>query len=315
MKTTRIPLLVILGPTASGKTSLGLEVAEAVDGEIISADAFAAYRGLDIGTDKPTAEARERVHHHLIDILDPSEVYSAGAFAKAAHSAIDEIVRRKRTPVVVGGTHFYIRALLLGLFPSPPRNPEIGGRLAAEWALDPTRLFGRLEHIDPESARRIGVNDRQRILRALEVWEATGETLTSHWKQQQTQSIYDPLLVAPQRSRDDLYARINARVDGMFASGLVEEVAAILASGVPGEAHALKAIGYRDTVALLDGRCDLPTTVENIRKSSRRFAKRQLTWLRDVREGTVHWVPPIEEGGAAAVIHLWDTHTKERRAT
>ena len=309
------PLLVILGPTASGKTSLGLEVAETLGGEIISADAFAVYRGLDIGTDKPSLEARRRVRHHLVDVADPLTRFSAGAFADLASAAIDDITHRGLMPVVVGGTHFYIRALLEGLFPSPPRDSATGARLAEEWRQDPSDVFQRLQKADDEAARRIGPKDRQRVLRALEVFELTAEPLTSHWKRHQAPPNFAPLLVAPQRSRGELYARIDARVELLFANGLVEEVERILASSVPVDAHALRAIGYRQVVELLQGSCDLKAAIENTKRSSRKFAKRQFTWLRGLREGTLHWVPPVEDGGAAAVTRLWKMHTEERRET
>lgn len=308
-----LPLLVILGPTASGKSRLGLEVAEAIGGEIVSADAFAIYRGLDIGTDKPSPEDRRRVRHHLVDIADPRQRFSAGAFARAADAAIAEIGGRGRTPLIVGGTHFWVRALLEGLFEAPPRNHELGARLAAEFRADPAAVFGRLETVDPETARRVGPGDRQRILRALEIHELTGVPLTDHWKRQQTRTLYGPLMVAPERPRGDLYARIDARVDRLFAAGLVEEVTRILASGVPADAHALKAIGYREVVRMLQGGCDLETAVEDTKKASRNFAKRQLTWLRGMQEGVLHGVPPVEQGGAAAVVDLWERHTKERQ--
>ena len=307
------PLLVILGPTASGKTTLGLEAAEALGGEIVSADAFAVYRGFDIGTDKPSIQDRERVRHHLVDVTDAGRRFSAGAFAEAADAAIADIAARGLTAIVVGGTHFYIRALLQGLFPSPPRDPEIGARLAGEWSLDAPAVFRRLQAIDPGSAERIGPHDRQRILRALEVFELTGEPMTTHWQKHAPPSKYDPLLVAPNRSREELYARIDKRADSLFASGLVEEVQRILASGVPVDAHALKAIGYREVVEMLQGRCDLEQAVEDTKRSSRRFAKRQITWLRGLREGTLHWVPPADHGGVSAVIDLWEAHTKKRR--
>lgn len=307
------PLLVILGPTASGKTTLGLEAAEALGGEIVSADAFAVYRGFDIGTDKPSIQDRERVRHHLVDVTDAGRRFSAGAFAEAADAAIADIAARGLTAIVVGGTHFYIRALLQGLFPSPPRDPEIGARLAGEWSLDAPAVFRRLQAIDPDSAERIGPHDRQRILRALEVFELTGEPMTAHWQKHAPPSKYDPLLVAPNRSREELYARIDKRADSLFASGLVEEVQRILASGVPVDAHALKAIGYREVVEMLQGRCDLEQAVEDTKRSSRRFAKRQITWLRGLREGTLHWVPPADHGGVSAVIDLWEAHTKKRR--
>jgi tRNA dimethylallyltransferase len=309
------PLLVILGPTASGKTSLGLVVAETLGGEIISADAFAVYRGLDIGTDKPSPEARRRVRHHLVDVADPKERFSAGAFADLASAAIDDITHRDLMAVVVGGTLFYIRALLEGLFPAPPRDATIGARLAEEWLHDPSAVFRQLQEVDEEAARRIGPNDSQRVLRALEVFELTGEALTIHWRRHQTALKFAPLLVAPEHSRSELYARIDARVERLFASGLVEEVERILASRVPVDAHALRAIGYHQVVELLQGSCDLNAAVEDTKRSSRKFAKRQLTWLRSLREGTLHWVPPVDDGGAAAVTRLWEMHTEERRET
>jgi len=176
-------------------------------------------------------------------------------------------------------------------------------------------VFRRLQEVDAEAARRIGPNDRQRVLRALEVFELTGEPLTSHWRRHQTPPQFDPLTVAPRRSRSELYARIDTRVERLFACGLVEEVERILASSVPVEAHALRAIGYRQVVEMLQGLRSLEATIEDTKRSSRKFAKRQLTWLRGLQEGTLHWVPPVEDGGAAAVTRLWEMHTEKRRET
>jgi tRNA dimethylallyltransferase len=290
-----------------------MEVAEAVGGEIISADAFAVYRGLDIGTDKPTPGDREKIRHHLLDVVDPIERFSAGAFADAAKTAIDDIRSRGMVPLVVGGTHFYIRALLVGLFPSPPRDPELSAALADRWSQDPPAVFQALERVDPEAASRIGPRDRQRLLRALEVFELTGEPLSTHWSRQKPTLEFDPLMAAPKSSRNKLYARIDARVDSIFSTGLVEEIERILASGVPTDAHALKAIGYREVVDLLQGKCDLGTAIDLTKRSSRKLAKRQLTWLRTLREGTLHWVPTAEEGGASAIIDLWGSHTEGGR--
>jgi len=301
----RQPLLVILGPTASGKSRLALALAEALGGEIVSADAFAVYRGLDIGTDKPTASDRRRVRHHLIDVADPREVFSAGAFARAARAAIADIAARGLQPLVAGGTNFWIRALLEGLFDAPPRDPKVSAALAAGWRADPAAMALRLAAVDPESALRIGANDRQRILRALEVFELTGEPLTLHWKRQQTQSLYDALLVAPEHDRGALYARIDARVERIFEAGLVGEVERLLADGVPPGAHALKAIGYREVVDMLQGRIELEAAVDSTKRASRNFAKRQMTWLRGMRPDRLHWVPSAEGAGAAAVIELW----------
>ena len=308
----REPLLLVVGPTASGKSRLGLEVAEAIGGEIVSADAFAVYRGLDIGTDKPGPEARRRVRHHLIDIVDPTQRFSAGAFVEAATEAIREIRERGGTPVVVGGTHFWIRALLIGLFPAPPRSQEIFDRLATEWGRDPASVFSRLESVDPTAAAGIGSRDRQRILRALEVFEATGMPISRHWEEHRRSRRYHPILVAPERPRPELYAKIDTRVDVMFATGLREEVLRILASGVPPNAHALKAIGYRQLVQFHNGICDLESAVRETKAASRRLAKRQLTWLRGMTEGELHWLPPAESGGSKKAVHLWSEHLKRR---
>ena len=309
--TDRPPLLVIVGPTGSGKSELALEVAEAIGGEIVSADAFAVYLGLDIGTDKPSAEARRRVRHHLIDIADPHQRFSAGHFAAAAAAAIDDIRSRGAVPVVAGGTHFYVRALLLGLFDSPPGDPALQARLAAEWDADPAGTAGRLRAVDPAAAARIGAGDRQRVLRALEVWEATGVPISEHWRRHEPRPSYRALIAAPHRDRRDLYARIDLRVDDMFSRGLEEEVTRILASGVPASAHALKAIGYAQVVQMFTGREDRSTAIELTKRASRRLAKRQLTWLRSLREGALEWVAPVERGGAAAVVARWLGHTGE----
>jgi tRNA dimethylallyltransferase len=299
------PLLLVVGPTASGKSRLGLEVAEALGGEIVSADAFAVYRRLDIGTDKPDAAARRRVRHHLVDVVEPTERFSAGAFVRAAAAAIADIRRRGRTPVVVGGTHFWVRALLLGLFQAPSRDEGRSARLAAEWAADPAGTFARLVACDPVAAARIGPGDRQRILRAIEVFEATGKPITEHWAEHRRGRGCEPVIIAPERPRLELYAKINARVDVMFESGLREEVQQILASGVPRDAHALKAIGYRQTVEHLTDRCSLESAIDNTKRASRRLAKRQLTWLRSLTEGELRWLPPAEHGGTTAALRLW----------
>lgn len=309
------PLLVIAGPTASGKSELALEVADRLGGEIVSADAFAVYRGLDIGTDKPGAEARRRIRHHLVDVADPRERFSAGHFAAAAVEAIEDIRSRGATPIVAGGTNFYIRALLHGLFPSPPHDLELRARLATDWDQDPTSVAARLERIDPAAARSIGPSDRQRILRALEIWELTGVPISEHWRRHRSERRYRALIAVPGRPRSDLYARINLRVDSMFAHGLEEEVTRILASGVPPNAHALKAIGYAQVVEMMAGRWDRPTAIMRTKQASRKFAKRQLTWLRSLRDDAPEWVDPVELGGGAAVITKWINHIGESKTS
>jgi len=298
-------ILIIMGPTGSGKSSLGVSVAERLGGEIVSADAFSVYRGMDIGTDKPSAQVQRGIPHHLLDILDPTQPFSAGEFVDAADSAIKDILRRNHLPIVVGGTHFYIRALLFGLFPSPPRIPDVRAGLELDWDQDSPAVYQRLAALDPEAATRIGPSDRQRILRALEVREISGEPISTHWHRHQKAPRYNALLTAPHRERSDLYVKIDSRVDEMFAGGLIEEVEKILDSGIPRNAHSLKAIGYRQIVDMLSGCLNRDEAIEQTKRSSRKLAKRQLTWLRGDWEGQLHWVSPLEQGGADIVCDLW----------
>ena len=307
-----LPILLILGPTAAGKSSLGLAVAEAVGAEIVSADSCAVYRGMDIGTDKPSAADRARVPHHLVDVADPRERFSAGEFARDAASAIVGIEARGRSALVVGGSHFYVAALLRGLFPAPPRDPEIRERYEAQWRRDAAAVFARLQQVDPLAAAQIGAGDRQRIFRALEVYEVTGRPISSHWKGALEAPPYRPLISVVYRDLDNLYARIDERVDRMFSTGLVEEVERLLDAGVPADAHALKAIGYRQVVDHLHGRCSISHAIADCKRSSRRFAKRQVAWLNGLGE-RAHRVPPVDGNGAARLIDLWRDHRGEGR--
>jgi tRNA dimethylallyltransferase len=204
---------------------------------------------------------------------------------------------------------------VLGLFPSPPHDPGIVRRLAADWERDERQTYRRLCEVDPVAASKIGAGDRQRVLRALEIYEATGSPISAHWQRHNASPKFRPVFAAPKRSRPDLYTKIDTRVDVMFASGLREEVERILASGVPRDVHALKAIGYRQVVDLLDGRCDLESAIADTKTASRRFAKRQLTWLRGLTEGDLRWVPPAESGGSEAVIRFWSEELRGRGQT
>ena len=304
------PILVITGPTASGKSTLALDVASRLDGEIVSADAYAIYRGLDIGTDKPDAESRKAIRHHLIDIVDPRQGYSAGQFIVDADRAIAEILSRRKTVVVAGGAQFYLEALLHGLFSSPARDPALRRRLESAWHEDPDRVFERLRAVDGEAADRIGRKDRQRILRALEVYEATGAAISEKWSEHEKNPRYRALFAAPERPREQLYDRIDRRVERMFAEGFVEEVERIRSTGVPDDSSALKAIGYREIVDHLDGRCSRTDAVERTKRASRKYAKRQLSWLRNKQKGELHWVPPQEDGGASQILILWSEHLR-----
>jgi len=276
-----IDLVAVVGPTAAGKTSLGVSLAERVGGEVVSADAFAVYRGMDIGTAKPSPAERLRVPHHLIDIADPRERYSAGCFVRDADAAIAAIRGRGRLPVVVGGTLFYVRALLRGLFPEPAKDPVLRARLEAEWRADPSAVRDRLLELDPESSGRIAPADRQRILRALEVAELSGRPMSELWLEHRLgERRHRALLLGLAPRREILRARIARRVESMFVAGLLDEVKGLLRYGVAPEAHAMKAIGYRECCRVLHEDWTLAQAREATEVATRRLAKRQMTWLR-----------------------------------
>jgi tRNA dimethylallyltransferase len=282
-------LVVIVGATATGKTALGTALAERLSGEVVSADAFAVYRGLDIGTAKPDLQSRARVPHHLVDIVDPGQRYSAGMFVRDADEAIDGIRARGRLPVVVGGTHFYVRALLHGLFPEPRRDPRLRAILQAEWEADPAAVRARLAALDPEAAGRIAAADSQRTLRALEVCLVAGRPMTDLWREHRGgEPRHSFLMLGLRLPRVELHARIGLRVERMFASGLLREVENLLAGGLSPRAHALKAIGYRECCQVLAGSLTVPEAVERAKAATRQLAKRQMTWLRG--EADVEWL-------------------------
>jgi tRNA dimethylallyltransferase len=283
-------LIVVVGPTASGKTALGAALAEFLGGEVVSADAFAVYRGMDIGTAKPDLALRSRVRHHLVDIADPHERYSAGMFVRDADAAIVDIRGRGRVPVVVGGTHFYVRALLHGLFPEPPKDSRLRQQLELDWRVGPAAVHARLAELDHESASRIPASDRQRTLRALEVCLLAGRPMTALWREHPREGPrHSFVMLGLNPPRATLHARIALRVERMFAAGLLREVEGLLAGGVSPQAHALKAIGYRESCRVLDGTLTLSEAVEKATAATRQLAKRQMTWLRG--ESGVEWLP------------------------
>jgi tRNA dimethylallyltransferase len=283
-------VLAIVGPTASGKSALALAVAEAHGGEIVNADALQVYRGLDIGTAKPSVEERERIPHHLIDILDPAEVYSAGEFARRARIAIDEIVERGRMAVVVGGSGLYLRALWSGIAPLPESVPRRRAELEAELAARGLEaLADELARVDPSTSARIGRRDAQRILRALEVHRSSGVALSEWIRRSPFGSARLPMrklgLTLP---RAVLYDRIESRARAMLARGWAEEIRGLLVSGVPADAPAFQAIGYAELVAAIEGRIGIESAVARLITRTRRFAKRQETWFR--REPEIEWL-------------------------
>jgi tRNA dimethylallyltransferase len=282
-------VLAIVGATATGKSGLAMTLAGELSGEIVNADALQAYRGFDVGTAKPGPAERARVPHHLIDVLDPSERWSAGEFARRARQAIAEIQGRGRTPIVAGGSGLYLRALFEGISPVPPGDPgvrrELRERLARE-GLEP--LAAELAQADPETAERLAPGDTQRILRALEVIRVSGRTLSS-WIAEQpfgTQRIA-VLRLGLTLPRVLLYDRIAERVVRMVEDGWVNEVARLLARGLDPGLPAFQAIGYRQIVRHLGGEWSLDDAIADTVKATRRFAKRQETWFR--REPDVIW--------------------------
>jgi tRNA dimethylallyltransferase len=275
-------IILIVGPTGVGKSAIALTLAPKIGGEIISCDSMQVYKGFDIGTAKPSAEDRKKVPHHLLDILDAAAQFTAADFAALAFNAIIAIGRRGGIPLVVGGTGLYFKALLDGLFPGPGRDEGVRRALdreAREHGLD--HLWKRLETVDPIYAKKIGSNDRIRIVRALEVHAVTGIPLSTHFGRTQSRlQDYVALKIGLQLERKELYRAIEARVDHMFERGLVEEVRALLASGVAETAPPFKALGYKYVLRFLKARIGLEEAVARMKIETRHYAKRQMTWFR-----------------------------------
>ena len=293
----------IVGPTGAGKSALAMEVAERLNCEIVNADSRQFYRGMDLGTAKPSAEDRARVPHHLIDVRQPDEALDVAEFAQLARDAIVEIAARGRNPLVVGGSGLYLRVIRGGIFPGPPASAEIRDRLAkvaAEQGV--AHLHQRLRELDLEAANRIGVNDLYRIVRALEVFELTGETISAHQRRHRFADIgYDTLTVGVAVERPKLYASIDARFDAMVAGGLVAEVRTLIDAGYSPDQPPLSTIGYKQIAAYLRGEIALDDAVAQARQESRRLAKRQLTWFR--HEPQIVWLDP--ERGAQDALALF----------
>jgi tRNA dimethylallyltransferase len=282
-------LLVIVGPTGSGKTALSLHVAERWGGEIVSCDSVAVYRELEIGTAKPRIEERRRVPHHLIDIAAPTEVFTAGDYSRLARKAIAEISARGHLPIVVGGTGLYLRALLEGLFAGPQRSEDLRVRLRARAAQrGPQYLHRMLRRLDAQAAAAVHANDVAKVVRGLEVSLSSRRPMTDLWRQGR-----DPLLgyriarVGLNPDRDALYQRINARAQEMFSCGLIEETRA-LRQRYGNSARALDSLGYKQATQLIAGELSLPDAVAAAQQAHRNYAKRQITWFR--REPGVHWI-------------------------
>lgn len=295
-------MILILGVTASGKARLGFELARALDGEIISIDSMKVYRRMDIGTAKPSPEAQRQVRYHLIDVVEPSESFSVGVFLEKALSAIEDIRRRGKTVVAVGGTALYIKALLYGLFEGPGGDEQIRAELKAQAEREgPARLHEALRQIDREAADRISANDARRIIRALEVYRLTGKPISSFQRQFDAERpIHDWTVIGLRREKTVESSRSNARVKKMIELGLVEEVRSLLAEGNPLSQQARCAIGYAEIIEHLAGRMTLEDAIEEIKKNTRRLAKGQRTWFKTFRE--VHWIDVGPEETAESIL-------------
>lgn len=286
------PLLVIVGPTASGKTELSLRLAEASGAEIVSADSVQVYRGFDIGSGKPSAEERRRAPHHLIDLVDPGDSMDAARWADLARRAIAEIGARGRRAIACGGTFLWVRALIYGLAEAPPADPEIRARLAERAEREGrAALHAELARVDPASSEKLAPNDFVRVSRALEVYELTGVPLSA-WQAQHgfSRARLDARLVGIRRTGSELDARIRLRVEHMLAAGWEAEVRALLAAG-HADTRPMRSVGYRQVADAV--RAGTPVDAEAIVRATRVFARRQRTWLRDQ---PVHWLDEDELG-------------------
>jgi tRNA dimethylallyltransferase len=291
-------MILILGVTASGKGRLAFDLAESRDAEILSIDSMKVYRRMDIGTAKPPKEAQQRVKYHLIDVVEPSDSFSVGAFLDAASGAIRQIKSRNKEIVAVGGTALYIKALLYGLFDAAGTDEQIRAELHARAEAEGlAELHRELAKIDAVAAERINPNDARRIIRALEVYRVTGKPISTFQKQWETQEPkHDWTIIGLRREKTDAGSRINQRAKKMIAAGLVDEVRVLLAEDKPLSKQARCAIGYAEIIEHLNGRMDLEEATEQIKKNSRRLAKGQRTWFKTFRD--VHWldVQPDEPG-------------------
>lgn len=283
--------LVILGPTAVGKSALAVKLAQELNGEIISSDSMQVYRGMDIGTAKPSKEEQQGIPHHLIDIKDPDEAWTVSDFVEQSERLEAEIKQRGKRPLIVGGTGLYLWTLINGFsFPIAPADKETRNRLEA---VPSSELYARLTQVDPEAAEKIHANDKKRLIRALEVFEQTGKRISDLQKRRRKESgnrTGDYLLIGLNTERQKLYERIDQRVDQMLAKGLVDEVKGLLSKGFSKDLASFQALGYKEVVEFLEGGWSEKKMVEELKKRTRNFARRQLTWFRRFKD--VHWFGP-----------------------
>ena len=284
-------IICIAGPTASGKTALAVELAKSINGEVVSCDSMQVYRYMDIGTAKPTTEEMQGIVHHMLSVADPQEDFSVSRYCEMATPIVDDILSRGKTAIIAGGTGLYMDALIKGNAFAPCPSTGMREKLEAQADRDGMEaMLALLDSIDPEAAARLHLADRKRILRALEVYYETGKTITQH--NLETQAIpprYTPVWFALEDAkRETLYERIDKRVKKMLANGLLDEIQNLLDRGIPEKCTAMQAIGYKEFLDALSGRCTLEEATALVQQASRHYAKRQLTWFR--RNEAVHWL-------------------------
>ena len=292
-------IICIAGPTASGKTALSIALAKELGAEIVSCDSMQVYRRMDIGTAKPTMEERDGIVHHMLDVAEPWEDFSVSRYCAMAAPIVDDIISREKTAIIVGGTGLYMDNLIKGTDFAP--FPSTGVRQRLE-SMPIEEVYSQLRSVDPQSAQRLHLSDKKRIIRALEIYLETGETMTEH--DLRTQAIppkYQPLWFALEdEDRAELYDRIDRRVGLMLEAGLIDEIRSLLGEGISPKATAMQAIGYKEFVEALDGLCTVEEAADRVRQSSRRYAKRQLTWFR--RNKSIHWLRRSPKMGAEEIL-------------
>lgn len=304
-----MPIIAIGGPTATGKTALGVQLAQIYGGEVISCDSMQVYRGMDIGTAKPTAEEMQGVVHHLLSVADPNEPFSVGRYVALAEPILQDLLARGVTPIIVGGTGLYMDALLKGEQFAPAPSEDLRRSLEADWeAHGAAAMLARLAERDPETAARLNLSDRKRILRALEIEALTGKTASEHERLSKLRPPkYQAIrLTLTYADRAELYRRIDLRVDQMLENGLMDEIRRLLASGVRRDATAMQAIGYKEFLDVLDGKSTLEAATDAVKQGSRRYAKRQLTWFR--RHADTCWLDRTEYTDFSEIVSLARRH-------
>lgn len=304
-------VIILVGPTASGKTEIALKLAlelknakGIVDAEIISADPMLTYKGFNIGTAKPSQFDQKKVKHHLVDILEPDEVYSAADFAKKAKIVINDLLKENKTPIVVGGTGLYVRILVRGIFEAPKPDWDLRKKLEDESAkFGKEFLYNKLKEIDTTTAKELHKNDLRRIIRAIEIYERTGKPI-SFWKKfRQKPDGFDYVIIGVKRDRCNLYARVNKRVDEMIKNGLLEEVKSLLERYKP-DSPAFNGIGYKEMAEFLTGNSknDLEKVVEKIKRNTRRYVKRQITWFK--KEPKIIWIDIKDNDNSEDIVDI-----------